>query len=350
MSKLQAVLPDARWRDEYLAALAEEPNPNSDTVLTATTAGEFPEFVQKLLDIRVGKNLPEGYVPATTLWLVDGDRFIGRVSVRHELNQNLKKLGGHIGYWIRPSERGKGYGKQTMPLAVKEARRLGLRKVLLTCDEDNEASRKLIERAGGVFENKVSQESKDVPKLRYWIDLAPNSEETPELKGTTFRLRPIKESDIDERLQLGKDPEAHRMYGGIPSEFEEWTPDSQRAWFDKEKNNPLYWVIEHNGKYGGIIQIHKRDPIDKKSTVALVIDDTRLRGKGIGSEAIRLVTDWAFREGGFTTLRARVLDFNPASIRAFEKAGYREYTREPVEIDGKHHADVLLKASANEAG
>ena len=84
--------------------------------------------------------VPDGkHVPGTTLFLLDADRnrLIGAVNIRHYLNDNLLKTGGHIGDGIRPSERRKGYGTEIIRLALIECQKLGIDKVLITCDKDN---------------------------------------------------------------------------------------------------------------------------------------------------------------------------------------------------------------------
>ena len=107
-------------------------------------------------------------MPATALWLVDNGEFIGSLSLRHRLNENLLKMGGHIGYSIRPSARKRGYGTKILELALPIAKSLGIDKVLVTCDDDNTGSAKIIEKNGGVLENKVEHEGK--LKRRYWIE------------------------------------------------------------------------------------------------------------------------------------------------------------------------------------
>lgn len=131
----------------------------------------FDSYVQKINDMSLGKGLPDGYVPATEYWLVDGDRFIGAVNIRHSLTEHLLNEGGHIGYDIRPSERGKGYGKEILRLALPKAKELGIESVLVTCDENNSASKKIIEANGGVFENTHPSSEGAGVKLRYWIHL-----------------------------------------------------------------------------------------------------------------------------------------------------------------------------------
>ncbi|GHO74210.1 GNAT family acetyltransferase [Ktedonobacter sp. SOSP1-85] len=110
-------------------------------------------------------------VPSTDFWLVEHEEFIGRLSLRHELNDFLLKIGGHIGYEIRPSRRRQGYGKKMLALGLAEAHKIGLSRALVTCDENNIGSKKVIEANGGQFENATLVEGSPIRKLRYWIDL-----------------------------------------------------------------------------------------------------------------------------------------------------------------------------------
>jgi predicted acetyltransferase len=166
------ISPDAKYQDTYLAALREfqaegrylDKDPEA-------IARDFPAYVRELLGRVDPANASPGRVAETVLWLIDGDVYAGRVSIRHELNENLRLIGGHIGYEIRPSLRRRGYGTKGLRLALPHARAIGLRRVLITCDETNVASKKIIEANGGVFENSVQTPESFVKKLRYWIEL-----------------------------------------------------------------------------------------------------------------------------------------------------------------------------------
>jgi predicted acetyltransferase len=105
----------------------------------------------------------DGWVPATHLWYVKGTAFLGRLSIRHRLTPWLRDYGGHIGYDVRPSARRRGHATRMLQLALPWCRELGIDPVLVTCDVDNEASRRVIEHADGVFENQR------YGKLRYWV-------------------------------------------------------------------------------------------------------------------------------------------------------------------------------------
>jgi len=130
---------------------------------------DLDEYIKSCQIYEKGENLPNNRVPATTFWLIDNNKFIGHTNLRHKLNDYLKKEGGNIGYYIRPSERSKGYGTKILELVLVEAKKIGLKKALVTCDQSNIASQKVIEKNGGKYDSKVS--STPEPKLRYWINL-----------------------------------------------------------------------------------------------------------------------------------------------------------------------------------
>lgn len=168
---LQLVLPSEKYKESFIEAIGEQ----SDDQLSRVEGykpdrynGNFDEYLKNFEKEREGKDLPEGWVPQTVFWLVDGEKFIGRFSVRHYLNDNLMKVGGHIGYSIRPSERKKGYGTIGLKLALPKARELGIDTALITCNLDNVGSKKIIEKNGGILENEYKSEDGTV-KLRYWV-------------------------------------------------------------------------------------------------------------------------------------------------------------------------------------
>lgn len=113
------------------------------------------------------QNIPDDWVPASTFWLIDDRRFIGHCNIRHRLNPSLERIGGHIGYFIRPSEHAKGYGSQILKLALIEARALGITRALITCDADNVPSRKIIEKNGGVLQDQIDVDGRQV--LRFGL-------------------------------------------------------------------------------------------------------------------------------------------------------------------------------------
>jgi predicted acetyltransferase len=120
-----------------------------------------------------GESLPEGYVANTTYWLLDEcGQIVGMGRLRHTLNEDLLHHGGHIGYYIRPTARGKGYGTRLLALVLEEARTLGIARALLTVNASNEHSWRLVEANGGIMEDERLNEDGS-PFRRYWIDIAP---------------------------------------------------------------------------------------------------------------------------------------------------------------------------------
>lgn len=119
------------------------------------------------------ETLPEGKVLSTQYALVrqaDG-RILGMIQIRHELNGYLAQYGGHIGYSVRPSERRKGYAGRMLREVLKKCREMGLARVMISCLEENEASRRTILSQGGVYETTVTEPEKGVRLERYWIEL-----------------------------------------------------------------------------------------------------------------------------------------------------------------------------------
>lgn len=110
----------------------------------------------------------DGLVAGTCWWIVDDEdatTVLGSIHLRHTLNARLLADGGHVGYGIRPTARGRGIATAALALCLDEARALGLQRLLLVCDADNPASRRTIISAGGVLENAPGSIE------RYWVAL-----------------------------------------------------------------------------------------------------------------------------------------------------------------------------------
>ena len=124
---------------------------------------EFARFIQDRIDQEQGVGLKEGYVPQSTFWILNNDKLVGVGKVRHYLNANLLKHGGHVGISISPASRGEGVGTEALRLLVEYAKSLGQSPILVTNDEDNLASRKMTEKCGGILD-KIENGSS-----YYWI-------------------------------------------------------------------------------------------------------------------------------------------------------------------------------------
>jgi len=124
---------------------------------------EFPRFLEENIAYSKGIELPSGYVPQTIYWLYINSKPVGIGKLRHYLNNALLEHGGHIGYCIRPTMRGNGYGTLILRELLIKARALDIHEALLTCNETNIPSRKVIEGNNGKLESINNGECK------YWI-------------------------------------------------------------------------------------------------------------------------------------------------------------------------------------
>jgi predicted acetyltransferase len=186
---MRLTVPDRRFHASYLAAVDEfvaageerhvglgpfgAPPYTDDQPLgrefTRDLIGSPDGFAAMVRTVRAAADptapRPRGYVPWTELWMSDGDEYLGRTTLRHELTEALFTWGGHIGYAVRPSARRRGHASAALRGMLGVCRDLGIDPVLVTCDEENVASRRTIEGAGGEYDD--SREG----KRRYWIHL-----------------------------------------------------------------------------------------------------------------------------------------------------------------------------------
>ncbi|WP_426711164.1 GNAT family N-acetyltransferase [Cetobacterium sp. SF1] len=123
----------------------------------------FQKIINKFIE-NEGENQPPGRVPQEVYWLYVNDIPVGIVKIRYKLTENLLIRGGNIGYSIAPAYRSHGYGKRILQEGLKILKKNGIEKVLITANEDNIPSRKVIEFNGGVLEDIVDNH------CRYWIE------------------------------------------------------------------------------------------------------------------------------------------------------------------------------------
>jgi predicted acetyltransferase len=129
----------------------------------------WSDYLAQLERQRCGIALPPGLVPATFLVAEVDRELVGRSSIRHELNDFLRREGGHIGYGVLPEHRRRGDATEMLRQSLVVARAVGVDRVLVTCDDDNIGSATVIERCGGVLHSVIGCED-GIPKRRYWID------------------------------------------------------------------------------------------------------------------------------------------------------------------------------------
>ncbi len=176
------VPPSLGYQDSFLAALREYRAEGRHTELPAGRLADPAEFARYVAALQANATLagaavryvaalrgaepeswPGGYVPQTDLWWVAGDRYLGRVSIRHRLTPHLLYEGGSIGLEVRPSARGCGHATAMLAAALPLAAALDVDPARLDCEADNAASRRVIEKNGGVFD-----EERD-GTLYFWV-------------------------------------------------------------------------------------------------------------------------------------------------------------------------------------
>ena len=158
---------------EYLIYIKEWEDSGEKIVPMASARAEisFDDFLKRMRERETDKVREKGLVPATLYFLVDEkNKICGALDIRHELNEYLEKFGGHIGYGIAPSERKKGYGKIQLKLALEKVKKIGLKKILITCDDNNIGSAKTIEACGGIYNDTLADAEANRIK-RYFVEV-----------------------------------------------------------------------------------------------------------------------------------------------------------------------------------
>lgn len=170
---LKLVKPNIEFKDSYLAALKEFQKEGLPWVMDIDVqklSDDFETFV-KNENSKMTLWTKDTPVPETELWAIVDGEYVGRISIRHKLNEDLKIMGGHIGYDTRPSFRGKGIASSMLKQALPITKALGISEAMLTCNDSNIASIRTIEKNGGELREKKLQYPSGPLKRYYWIKL-----------------------------------------------------------------------------------------------------------------------------------------------------------------------------------
>ena len=170
---LKLIVPNEEYLPSYRDAY-EEYQRHGVTTYSFTDPSSCDVF-EKFDRYRNERDLRPDRVGEDTYWLVEDEqtRFIGEVVIRHRLNDALRLRGGHIGYGVRYAEWNRGCGTRLLALALEKAKALGLSPVLITCNDDNLASARVIEKNGFTLQDKVTVSKDGEARLtrRYWKTL-----------------------------------------------------------------------------------------------------------------------------------------------------------------------------------
>ena len=173
MSAADLVLRRARLEDEQEVLRAYRESTGVPHFLHYYRDGmPFARYLDVLAERELGVDVSSDRVPSTFMFAFVGDRIVGRASIRHRLNGRLDRVGGHIGYAVVPKFRKMGYATEILRQSLDIARtQFGIQRVLVTCDDDNVGSIRVIEKNGGVLRDVVTDSDLPKPKRRYWIEL-----------------------------------------------------------------------------------------------------------------------------------------------------------------------------------
>lgn len=173
---MKLIRPEEKYYESYKEAAAGFQARGISAFMFLPDQISFAEVMKHLENYERGIGLPKGWVPETRLWMVDEDAaaFLGEVSIRHALTDALLKFGGNIGYGVRCDRWGQGIGTKMLAGALEYSRdQLHLEKVLITCSDVNYGSARVIEKNGGILQDKIENIVNGEKRLtrRYWICL-----------------------------------------------------------------------------------------------------------------------------------------------------------------------------------
>jgi len=173
---IQLVVPSLQRRDSFIQAITDAPEEEQRYEFGAPwdvspLVYGVDRYIREMPSYARGENLPGWWVPQTMLWLIIDNQFVGQIKRRHELNDYLTTYGGHVWYLIAPTRRHQWWWTRMLTLALQKRKREGVKQLLITCNEKNVWSRKIIEANGGVYMSKIWSDEEQDMKWRYWVYL-----------------------------------------------------------------------------------------------------------------------------------------------------------------------------------
>lgn len=337
---IQLVKPSVVYKDSFLDAW-DEMKTESDK--SSWIYGRFDSFDPKNDFSSYVNELnrrclepPANHVTGDVYWAVLENEVVGRIALRHDLNEDLKNVGGHVGYIVRPSYRGRGIASEMLRQILMTETARNISKLLLTCDPDNLASQRTIEKNGGIFTS--SYESGQIKKTHYWINMVA----IPDIETERLLLQRLYQKDAQDVFDYASDPEVAKTVTWDAHKFLE---DSlafiahQNLNFlaRTEDKQFLVWGIrlKDTGKVIGTISFNQYR--DQLGQIDYAIGQAYW-SKGYASEAAKVVRDWAFKNAPkLERIQSTCLVDNKASQRVMEKMGmtFEQIKPKGIQIKGK---------------
>ncbi|MCL2522615.1 MAG: GNAT family N-acetyltransferase [Erysipelotrichales bacterium] len=289
-----------------------------DTIHGSSSIAHFSDYeswLEKTLKIR-SEAASYNLVDADTYFAMINDEIVGMIQVRHSLNEHLLKFGGHIGYSVRPRERKKGYATKMLKLALEECRKLGIKKVLITCNKDNPASEKTILKNNGIFENEIMEDNGNII-LRYWITI----KDYIETENLILR-KAVKEdaSDLFNNFWLHEVTARYMLWPPIKT-LEEAIARIERT-IEHQKNGTAFCVcLKSTNKAIGLAGVKiMEDGSVEDAGVGVGPDFT---GKGYGTEITKALVDFSFNHLKAEVVRFGCCEENEKSAKMILKCGFK---------------------------
>ena len=290
--------------------------------------------------------MPEPYVTSTLYFLTDEaeTKLYGAVAIRHKLTEALLNNGGHIGYGIAPEERGKGYGKEQLRLALPVAKAHGIRRVLITCADTNTASAKTMEACGGRFED-IRVDEEGTPMRRYWFTV-----DQPTLETERLILRQWRVEDAEAMFAYAKSPKVGPAAGWRPHQSVEDSIKSLEDWQDSGE----VWAIEEkaSGRVIGSIGLHPdRSRSNPQTKMVGYVLNEEYWGRGYMPEAVKRILQHAFESLCMDVVTLKHYAGNLQSRRVAEKCGFTcegVSRRADSTVDGSIQDEVQWSMLRNE--